>query len=325
MTDAGHFQQLAGDFTEATEAYLKTNDATSLERLRRLRLQIVEALLDLPATANQQVIAHSLPSIVASCVRSGVRGIPRSPAENEIFVRCLDGLTPWSPDKAPAQGIPALLLAWHAFELDFVPPIASIPAAVIPSWVGFLCENPPAFAKSGDADKFALYLRKLSERFSDYLTHADDHAAEIIEAFNGSLIFVQIYFNELNVCDVMRARGTIIENFLERHEAVLDQMRVIQPIRTRPRIGFIAFGLGDGTETVFLAANMEHLDRSRYEVRLFSLDDTVSKVGTRCRASADTYTCLPRNIHQAVARLRSEDLDLAIFCTNLTASNHSLT
>lgn len=325
MSAVGHIQRLTREFIGAAEQYSKNQDSVGLERLRSLRLQIVVALLDVPTAAIQQVLAETLPPFIASYLRTGLRSFRRTPAEDKAFARCLTQLSPWKPKHSAARGIAALLLAWHAFELKLVPRLASLTAVERQHWLYFLCETPPAFAKVGDADKFALYLNQLCDRFSEYFKGTAEPAADVINAFNGSSMFVQLYFNEFNLRDIMRTRGTIIEHILERGGASLDQLRVMRPIKTRPRIGFIALAVGDGTETVFLAANMERLDRSLYDVRLYSLHEPAGKVGSKCRAAADVYTRLPKDIQQAVARLRSEDLDMAIFCTNLTAVNHPLT
>ncbi len=325
MNDAGRLQQLAKEFVDAAAQYGTARDAGRLERLRNLRLQIANALLDLPAPAIQDDFANTLQAIVGACVRSGMRSVPRSPAENEVFARCLEHLTPWQPHLAPAQGMAALLLAQHAFELKFVPPINSLPAATRAGWLYYLCELPPAFANFGDADEYALYLRMLCERVGDYLTHAADTASDVISNFNSTPIFMQLYSNEFNLRDCMRERGKIIERYLEHGGANLDQLCVLRPIRDRPRIGFIIMSLGDSAETVFLAAHMEHLDRRRYDIRLYSLFEPSGGVGVRCRSWADSYVCLPNQALDAVTRLRREDLDVAIFCTNLTARTHMLT
>ena len=325
MIDYEQFQQLAKAFADAAEQYGKAKEVPRLEQLLDLRLQVAMALLDLSAPAAQQTFTAALPLVVAACVQSGVRGFPRSAIEDEAFAHCIDRLTPWQPDQTPAQGFAALLLAWHAFEFKFVPPIASLPAAARRLWLSFLCETPPAFAKAGAADEFALYLQNLCERIGEYLAHSAGSVADVTEAFNGSSMFMQSYFNEFNLRDVMRARGAIIEQILERSGANLDQLRVMRPIQKRPRIGFVSSGLSDGTETVFLAASMEHLDRRRYDVRLYSLHEPSGKVGALCRTWAEAYVRLPNKIDEAVAWLRRENLDAAIFCTNLTAVNHPLT
>jgi FkbM family methyltransferase len=136
---------------------------------------------------------------------------------------------------------------------------------------------------------------------------------------------MQSYFNELNLRGLMRARGAIIEDLVTRSGAVLDQLRVAAPCADRPRIGFISLALGEGTETTALAAHMERLDRNRFDVRLYSLRAPAGRVGALCRAAAEAYVQLPADFTAAVTRLRAENLDMAVFCSNLTAGNHVLT
>src|SRR5207302_2359045 len=122
-----------------------------------------------------------------------------------------------------------------------------------------------------------------------------------------------------------RTRGAIIEHILERAGARVDELRALRPIKRRPRIGFISLAISDGTEAAALAAHMERLDRRRFEVKLYSVFAPAGKVGAVCRAAAETYVQLPEQLAAAVARLRCEDLDMALFCTNLTAVPHALT
>ncbi len=148
-------------------------------------------------------------------------------------------------------------------------------------------------------------MRRLCERFDEYFTCTPQPAADVIAAFNSATMFVQIYFNELNLRDIMRARGAIIEQNLERAGAIVDQLRIMRRITERPRIGFVSSSLGDGAETVFLAAHMEHLDYNRYDVRLYSLHKATGNAGEKCRAWAKSYIRLSQNLQR-----RSHGYDL---------------
>src|SRR5262249_1972069 len=66
-------------------------------------------------------------------------------------------------------------------------------------------------------------------------------------------------------------------------------------------------------------------NRSRFDVRLYSFSLPVGNVGALCRAAAETYVQLPGTVEPAVAKLRSEDLDMVLFASNLTAAPHLLT
>ena len=325
MNEVQKFQNLAQHFAKAVDDYQKQANAARLNHLRDLRRRIAVALLDLPSAAIQGTFAYAVPSVVNSCLRSGLRRYPRAQADDDLFARCLKAINPSDIDSLSAAGVAALLLARHAFELRFIPRLDSLQPVVRRIWLHLLCEMPSAFAKVGEADEFVLYLRTLCERFDEHFRRANAADADVVEAFNQSGMFVQVYFNELNLRDLMRARGSLIEETLLRAGANLDQLRVMQAIKRRPRVGFISLHVADNTETVFLAANIEHLDHSRYEVRLYSLQEASGNVGTRCRAWVEQYTRLPGNLEEAVVQLRLDDLDMVIFATNLTATNHFLT
>src|SRR4029077_14617194 len=120
------------------------------------------------------------------------------------------------------------------------------------------------------------------------------------------------------------ARGDIIEQILERDGAKLDQLRVMRPIRKKPRIGYVVLYVGDGTESVLLAANLEKLDHERFDIWLYSVQEPKGKIAAVCHAAVDRYVPLSSNVAQAVTQLRQDDLDIVVFATNVTAVSHLL-
>ena len=317
-------EQLCARFVETGAELDKTKNDAVVDGLRVLRLQIVEALMGFSGPIGQP-LAQALSSVTAICLKLAIRSHARSPQEEELFARCRAALAAARPHEAAAPGLAALLLAWHAFELDAFPPVAAIPGEIRPAWLTLMLESPPAFAHRGDGVRFAHYLQRLCLWLQQYLDVTPGLTEDVMLAFFRSTIFLQSYFNELNLRDVMRARGALIEEFLERGDPTLDQLRVLRPARSRPRIGFIALYVADGTETAFLAAHLERLDRRRFDVRLYSINPPAGRLGAVCRAAAETFVQLPNRMDAAVARLRGEDLDIALFCTNLTAGAHLLT
>jgi FkbM family methyltransferase len=321
---AASLEQLSARFVEAAGELEKARDEAGIARLRDLRRQIAEALIAFPGPL-EPPLAQALNATTAWCLKSAIRSIRRNPDEDALFARCGEALASTPQVEAASVGLAALLMAWHAFELETIPPLAAIPPEVRPSWLVFMLESPPAFVHRGDGVRFAHYLGRLCDWLQEYVDATAGSVDDITSAFFGSALFIQGYFNELNLRDVMRTRARLIETLLERRDATLDQLRVLRPARKRPRIGFIALMLHDGTETASLAAHLERLDRRRFDVRLFSLGLPAGRLGAVCRASAEAYVQLPAQISAAVARLRCEELDIALFCTNLTAIPHELT
>jgi FkbM family methyltransferase len=322
--DPAVFRRIATAFSAAAGDADKAGDPAHVARLQDLRRETVRALLALDRPPDSG-LCESLAAIAAACLRSGVRGLDRSASDDDLFVRAQKALASAPDDRAAAPALAAVLLAWHAFELETLPRLAAIPVGLRPVWLSFLCELPQAFVHPGDGERFAHYLRRLSENIQQHLRATADSVDDVVSAFFGCAAFMQGYFNELNLRGVMRARGAIIEDLTTRSGGVLEQLRVAAPCAPRPRIGFVALQLGDGTETTALAAHMERLDRNRFDVRLYSVGAPAGKIGALCRAAAEVYAQLPANVAAAVARLRNENLDMAVFCTNLTAGNHLLT
>jgi FkbM family methyltransferase len=317
-------QHLTTDFASAVEEFENVRNEARLDRLRELRLRIAEALLTLPDSA-AKALGSPFNAIAAACLKSDFRAMPRSPAEDALFRRCRDALAAAPSEQVAARGIAALLLSSHAFELGFVPPLTGIPQEMRASWLALLMETPQAFVHRGDADRFVRYLGQVCERLQQYLHVTTGGVDDITTSFFGSPAFIQAYFNESNLRDLMRRRAVIVEELLARRGGALDQLRVMRPCAKRPRIGFVAFQVAESSEGVYLAAHMERLNRHRFDVRLYTIGAPTDRIGALCRAAADTHVQLPAEVAAAVARLRRDDLDVALFSTNLTAAPHLLT
>ena len=324
LSTLAKFQLLAKQFAAAVDSSMKSRDAAALEQVRDLRMQIAEAVLALKAPIDL-ALADPLSAITAQCLRSGVRELPRTVGEEEMFVRCQAALGSAAPETVAVQGLAALMLAWHACELVNMPGLAMIPAPFRPAWLFFLLEAPGIFFDPGDSNRFAHYLEQLCAQLQREFQKTAGQVEDVAAIFSGSRIFIQSYFNELNLRTLMRSRGDIIEQILERGGAKLDQLRVLRPLRKKPRIGFVVLYVGDGTESVALAANLENLDHERFDVRLYSVQEPTGKLAAVCHAAVDRYVPLANNVAQAVTQLRQDDLDIVAFATNVTAVSHLLT
>jgi FkbM family methyltransferase len=322
--DPAGFQRIAAALSTAADDFATTGDATRLPQLQDLRSEAARALLALDRPL-EPGLYEGLTAIAAACLRSGVRFFPRNASDETLFIGARNALASASDERAAAPALAVVLLAWHAFELDALPRLAAIPDGLRSIWLSFLLELPQAFVHPGDAERFAHYLERLCDDIRQHLRATAEPVDEVSAAFFPCTAFTQSYFNECNLRALMRARGAIIEDLVARCGAVLDQLRVAAPCPDRPRIGFITFALGEGTETTALVAHMERLNRNRFDVRLYSVRVPAGRVGRLCRAAAETYAQLPAEVSEAVARLRAENLDMAVFCSNLTAANDTLT
>ena len=155
-------QELSRAFAAAVEQPGTSGDLAGLERLQALRFQFVETLLstEQPIT----VLAPSVNAVASACIKSGLRSYTRMLQEEELFGRCLDAANRASPADAAVRWMAAMLMAWHAFELPDLPPLAAIPQDIRSSWLSFLLELPPAFVRPGDGERFAHYLQRVCDQ-----------------------------------------------------------------------------------------------------------------------------------------------------------------
>jgi FkbM family methyltransferase len=326
MTDLQQFRRLVEDFAGAAREYGKDRNQAQSERLRAVRNQIVAALLDDPRIGSDPAALPGLLSVATAAVETAIRAFPRTANEDTLWARALTAIKETTgPEAAAARALPALLMAWHACELKFLPPIASFPTPALPACSVLLLDRPAIFMNKDDAGDFAVYLGSLCARVIEYLRQPGAHSREIATLFLSSTAFSQNLFNELNLHETMRRRGEIIELILERAGENVDQLRVRRPIRARPRIGFVAATVADNAESAFLAAHIDRLDRQKYEIRLYSFHEPRERLGAVCRGAAETYTLLPTNLIRAVTRLRLDDLDMVVFSSNLNSLGQVLT
>jgi FkbM family methyltransferase len=319
-SDPATLRRIAAELASAADDCAKQSHAANLDRVRDLRRQAAEHLLGL-AQPDGPALAETVRAIVIACLRSDIRALTRSAADDDLFRRAEKAVQSASGSGATGPALAAILMAWHAFELASLPPPSVFPKELRGLWFALLLESPPAFAHKGDSERFAHYLERLCGAYiAQYLRANAGPVDDIAAEFSASTAFIQCYFNELNLRSLMRGRAAIIEDLVRRNGAALDQLRAALPCKTRPRIGFICHYLGEGTETAFLVAHMERLDRRRFDVRLYSVVQPTGKMGLLCRAAAEGYVQLPDNMAAAVARLRNENLDVAVFAANLTAT-----
>jgi FkbM family methyltransferase len=326
MSSVSELTELAEQFCSAAAHNSSPGDHVARSLMRVKRNVIAYSISMADPTTIEQALAGKLSDMVFSCIDAGLRSEQRIDIERQILEQCLNQSSEvWSSRNIVTVGLAAALLSWHVCELDFIPRFELIPPAARPVWIALLFETPAAFANLGDADQYVRYLGLLCNRVVEYLRVAGSEGEDVIAGFCGSSMFAQSYFSEKNLRKVMMARATVIEKILERNGSKLDQLRVISTMRSRPRIGFISFSVSDGTETVFLISHLEHIDRTRFDTKLFSMFPPQGIVGGMCMSSVDRYLQLSTSVTDAVSRLRQEDLDIAVFCTNLTAVNSWIT
>jgi predicted O-linked N-acetylglucosamine transferase (SPINDLY family)/nitrite reductase/ring-hydroxylating ferredoxin subunit len=321
-------------FTDSAEAFRtlcqalgETPDPATLLRLAHARDAAIYALLNLPGAVVKARLERPVGALLTALFDSGIRHLPRSAEQQAAFAECCRRLgQSWGDDAGYVYGVAALALSWHGSELIGLRPLAQDLGWAERFWLDCLLATPPSFLWPGDADRFAQTLAPLMEQILERLdTAPPDSRTALLKALLTSGLYVQGYFTEHSMRPAMVARARVLERLLALEGARPDQLVPRRPIRQRPRVGFIAPAIQDRTESVFLLAHMEHLAAQGFEVRLYSRSDPEGRIGMLCRNAAHRYRRLPESLLADAALLRGEDLDIAVFASNLAATATSCT
>ena len=316
-----HFIAAADQFVTLLGDYRAVPSPSKLDQLTSARDTAVYALLGLPGSVVRTRLAAPATRLLGAIHESETRYRARSPEQDATFAECRRRLGQgWGDDAGYVYGLAALALCWHGYELVALQPLRQELGWAEPIWLHYLLTSPPAFREPGQAETFAATIEPLMEQIEERLERATPETRPgLVSAFVSADIMVPAYFNELNMRPAMLARARAVEKLMQLEGARLDQLVVRSPGRRRPRIGFIAIAVQDRTESVFLLAHMEHLGRQGFDVRLYCRKDPEGRIGILCRNAAAHYARLPESILASTAYLRAEDLDIAVFASNLTA------
>ncbi len=90
------------------------------------------------------------------------------------------------------------------------------------------------------------------------------------------------------------------------------------------RVGILASAFRPSTETFHTLPLFEHVNREKIEFLLFMLNSDANSLEQYCRGRADRMIHLTGDIAQRIARLRTEDLDVLVIGSNVTAMTNDI-
>jgi predicted O-linked N-acetylglucosamine transferase (SPINDLY family) len=194
-------------------------------------------------------------------------------------------------------------------------------------WARYALQAPEIFREVGEVAAYAAFYRALLRQLSAHLTvTAKDNAAFAL-AVATSINIIPVYFSPGDLKDIMAQRGQILEHALRLQGLVLEHTFVPadqRPANRKVRIGIAQMQFHHHTETYTALSVFEHLDRSRFEIVLYVLNSNNSDIERYCRSRADHFVQLAGDVRQQIETIRSHDLDVMFFGTNLTAVTHGL-
>jgi predicted O-linked N-acetylglucosamine transferase (SPINDLY family) len=258
---------------------------------------------------------------------SGLRDTLPDDADRAFIADLKASLSLDDPRQAGAGKLLAAMLFLHPHELPHLFELTAVPAWLSDDYTFYMLASPMMFREIGEA---AAY-REFAARWTTYLRDmvaANIHTElgrNVGALFTKSAIFVPLYFNTANLRDIYRNRAAIMETTLSALNSPLDHVFGPRPDRPRLRLGILAAHFAPQTETYATLPVYRHLDRARFEVILFSLQQTNHPPERYCAQYADRFVVLPPQLGTQLQTIRAADLDLIFLGTNTTASGNDFT
>jgi predicted O-linked N-acetylglucosamine transferase (SPINDLY family) len=220
----------------------------------------------------------------------------------------------------------AAMLYLSADNLSLSHNLSPLPQWFIKDYLKFILNYSPYFQELGEAEGYYHYM----EGWVDYI-HLSIFANQdslfwknVAMSFLQLANFIPVYFSEANLKNIYVKRAEILEYVLKLngHEIDYNFLDLSEKYRKK-RIGILASHFTPAAETFASLPVYEYLSRD-FEVILYSLSHTGHRLEQYCQSCANSFKLLPNDLTDQVNLIRSDDLDILFFGTNITAGTNQI-
>jgi predicted O-linked N-acetylglucosamine transferase (SPINDLY family) len=229
-------------------------------------------------------------------------------------------------DESPRQLSLGKLLAAFLFlfphELPHRYDIDVIPLWLRNDYLRYMLIGPEMFREIGEAEAYLNYASWWTAYLHEnVLANVNSELwRDVGLFFTQNANFIPLYFNNRNVRDLYRKRAAIMERTALSLNMRLDHVFGPRPKgRNRLRVGILAPHYGPGSETYATLPWYRYLDRARFEVVLYSLQQTNHPLEKFCASHADQFVLLTGDLTHRLQVLRTAHLDFILIGSNVTA------
>lgn len=286
--------------------------------LRSMRLELATAWAEADKEQAVRLCDTELLDACRIIRNSGIRHFELNSDEQQA-------VAPWRATLQahwPSPDLGGMLMACSLFyplhELGIRAELEDTPVWMLADYLQLLFEPPTLLLSPGESQRYARHLQAALNSFAPAIDTLGMAALDMVAC---SLNVIQAYFNDENLRDLMAARARVLECYLRKLGFSLEHTFAprSQRERNKLRLGILAPAMGVQSEGVYALPHIMGLDRNQFEIILYVLKSASNPVEEICRAHSDGFVILPSSIEQQVTRIRHDELDLALFLTNIAA------
>jgi len=311
--------ELARD-TRQLIACCERSGPEGIEALQVFRRELIGTFRALLPGILPQLWAMGLQRTFGLLMTSGLRDLPAVAADAELTKEIKSAMG-GTVAEATVWTLPCLMLLERNFEHAIADGL-DVPGWIRDDYLSYLFEPIQVLNRIGDAERAVDYLARLTDIIHGLAISVPSVAGQnLCKLYVGHTSLVQCYFNSRNLSAIYRQRGDLISAALMSHGvSTLAAINPRRPAAGKIRLGIFAHHFSPQTETYFTLSHFEHLDRAAFDITLYCLHLSQHPVEKECAAHADRIVPLPPNdLAAQVRRVREDDLDVLMICTNMTA------
>ncbi|MFO8041300.1 MAG: glycosyltransferase [Sodalinema sp.] len=303
-------------------------DRQALHLVRQLRKAVTQQWLNLAYTELSDQIDGQLGDLHSALLDSPLRQDTLNEDDRRFFQKLQQLFSPKTPENRLSQAFLAATLYGypHQFPISY----HDLP---FPGWLNefllaYVLSTPRIFQDPGDVEKYHTHLENwLSYLHPNILNHPNSPSWQAVnEVFAERANLTPLYFSQRSPLRLQKKRADLLEQILYQQRSPLSYKFPPRPPRTKIRIGVLANNYRDNPQTYYNLAGIKHLDRSQFEIYLYSLQITKETYEDYCWNYADEVVPLGHlNLLQRVHTIRSDDLDILLIGSNLVTRSSPLT
>ena len=213
------------------------------------------------------------------------------------------------------------MLYLYPYQFPCLPDPEDIPEWFRQTYFRFLNHAPQFFADDEIYQNHLSFVRTWTNKLAKKIDSEDITPAWRDAAMHhgDTANMIPFYFSKENLKEIMIARAKVLDYTLRQSGFKIEYEFENKPNTKKAKIGIIGMGWDTRTETYATLPIIEHLDRSFFEVTLFVIKPNNSDIERYCFSKSDEVIILPQELHNQISTIRSCDLNILFYGTNLTA------
>ncbi|GAB4382524.1 MAG: hypothetical protein Kow00121_42920 [Elainellaceae cyanobacterium] len=313
--------------TTLIQRYREDSSSKALENLRQFRQQLAQFWLNAIDEQLETVYKSELGQAYQTLLNSGIRCQPLVATEQEFVDQLLKEFDGEVSTAQAVKKLLVLLLYARMYDVPLKLDLPSVPAWFLDVYLSFLLEAPQMFQVKGEAERYYQYMKEVVDYLHTNILGNTDSAGwqRVAQFFTAKTSFLPLYFSDQNLREINRKRAEIIEFTLVATGYELDYEFPERPAnRSKIRLGILKNHFNPQTETFLTIPAFEYLDRNQFEIFLYTTHGHPHPMEQYCESHANKLVYLPPNLTDQANLIRSDDLDILIFGTNVTIQTNDI-